>query len=194
MYCESCGSFVRDGLSYCPACGAKIIEVFVPTMPKEAPAPAPAPGPAQAQAPAYTQAPSYASQPAYAQAPAQPAYSQPIQPAPPVTAGNSVPILQAPVVQAIPVSQQAGQPLTQSVEVDPALYYVVFAWRNDNSTGAQAPAAVDNIVIRHTDFPTDIESGAGIESNAVKFIHNDQVYIMINGAVYNVTGQKVELK
>ena len=81
-----------------------------------------------------------------------------------------------------------------SVEVDPALYYVVFAWRNDNSTGAQAPAAVDNIVIRHTDFPTGIESGAGIESNAVKFIRNDQVYIMINGAVYNVTGQKVELK
>ena len=132
MYCESCGSFVRDGLSYCPACGAKIIEVFVPTMPKEAPAPAPAPGPAQAQAPAYAQtpayaqnpayaqAPSYASQPAYAQAPAQPAYSQPIQPAPPVTAGNSVPILQAPVVQSIPISQQAGQPLTQSVEVDPA--------------------------------------------------------------------------
>ena len=120
MYCESCGSFVRDGLSYCPACGAKIIEVFVPTMPKEAPAPAPAPGPAQAQAPAYTQAPSYASQPAYTQAPAQPAYSQPIQPAPPVTAGNAVPILQAPVVQSIPISQQAGQPLTQSVEVDPA--------------------------------------------------------------------------
>ena len=81
-----------------------------------------------------------------------------------------------------------------SVEVDPALYYVVFAWRNDNSTGAQAPAAVDNIVIRHTDFPTGIESGAGIESNAVKFIRNDQVYIMINGAIYNVTGQKVELK
>ena len=50
----------------------------------------------------------------------QPAYSQPIQPAPPVTAGNSVPILQAPVVQSIPISQQAGQPLTQSVEVDPA--------------------------------------------------------------------------
>lgn len=120
MYCEECGSFVRDGLSYCPACGAKVIEVFVPTMPKEAPAPASAPGPAQAQAPAYTQAPSYASQPAYAQAPAQPVYSQPIQPAPPVTAGNAVPILQAPVVQAIPVSQQAGQPLARSVEVDPA--------------------------------------------------------------------------
>ena len=81
-----------------------------------------------------------------------------------------------------------------SVEVDPALYYVVFAWRNDNSTGAQAPAAVDNIHIQHLAYPTDIESGAGIESNAVKFIRNDQVYIMINGAVYNVTGQKVELK
>lgn len=96
MYCEECGSFVRDGNSYCPACGAKVIEVFVPTMPKEAPAPAPAPSPAQ------------------------PVYSQPIQPAPPVTADNAVPILQAPVVQAIPISQQAGQPLARSVEVDPA--------------------------------------------------------------------------
>ena len=79
------------------------------------------------------------------------------------------------------------------VEVDPALYYVVFAWRNDNSTGTQAPAAVDDIHIRHIAYPTDIQS-AGIESTAVKFIRNDQVYILMNGAVYNVTGQKVEVK
>ena len=98
MYCEECGSFVRDGNSYCPACGAKVIEVMVPTIPQAAPEqaqPAPAPAP-------------------------QPVYSQPIQSVPPVTAGNAVPILQAPVVQAIPVSQQAGQPLARSVEIDPA--------------------------------------------------------------------------
>ncbi len=80
------------------------------------------------------------------------------------------------------------------VELEPALYYIVFAWRNDNYTGTQAPAAVDNIVISHKAYPTDIQSGAGIENKAVKFIHNDHVYIMLNGTVYTVTGQKVELK
>ena len=80
------------------------------------------------------------------------------------------------------------------VELEPALYFLVFAWRNDSYTGTQAPAAVDNVVVRHKAYPTDIESGAGIENKAVKFIHNDHVYIMLNGTVYTITGQKVELK
>ena len=80
------------------------------------------------------------------------------------------------------------------VEVEPGLYYVVFVWRNDGSGGDQAPAAIDNIHIQHLAYPTGIESGAGIENQAVKFIHNDHVYILLNGNVYTVTGQKVELK
>lgn len=86
---------------------------------------------------------------------------------------------------------------SKSVTVEnivPGYYMLVFAWRNDNSTGAQNPAAVDNIHIQHLAYPTDIEGAAGIESQAVKFIYNDQVYILLNGAVYNITGQKVELK
>lgn len=80
------------------------------------------------------------------------------------------------------------------VEVEPGLYYVVFVWRNDGYSGDQAPAAIDNIHIQHLAYPTGIEAGAGIESTAVKFIHNDHVYILLNGNVYTVTGQKVELK
>ena len=76
----------------------------------------------------------------------------------------------------------------------PGYYQFVFAWRNDNSTGAQSPAAVDNIHIQHLDYPTDIEGNAGITNQAVKFLHNNQVYILVNGVVYSITGQKVEVK
>ena len=80
------------------------------------------------------------------------------------------------------------------VEVTPGLWKLLVAWFNDDSDGDQTPAAIDNISIKHKAYPTDIEAGAGIESKAVKFIYNDQVYILLNGAVYNITGQKVELK
>lgn len=75
------------------------------------------------------------------------------------------------------------------------LYQVVFLWRNDGSGGDQSPAAIDNVSIRSYSPATGIESGAGIEgAKAVKFIRNNQVYILVNGTVYNVTGQKVEVK
>ena len=78
--------------------------------------------------------------------------------------------------------------------VVPGLYNVVFMWRNDSGSGSQTPAAIDNVHIQHLAYPSGIESGAGIENKAVKFIHNDRVYIMLNGNVYTVTGQKVELR
>ena len=81
-----------------------------------------------------------------------------------------------------------------SVEVESGLYNVVFAWRNDGSSGEQAPAAVDNISIAIVRDPTAIEGNAAINTKAVKFIRNNHVYILINGTVYNVTGQKVEVK
>ena len=80
-------------------------------------------------------------------------------------------------------------------DIVPGYYQLVFAWRNDNSTGTQSPAAVDNIHIQHLDYPTDFENAdSNIGSKAVKFIRNNQVYILINGVVYNITGQKVEVK
>lgn len=79
--------------------------------------------------------------------------------------------------------------------INPGLYQVVFVWRNDGSSGSQTPAAIDNIHIQHLAYPTGInETGAGIENKAVKFIYNNQVYILLNGNVYNITGQKVELR
>ena len=80
-------------------------------------------------------------------------------------------------------------------DINPGLYQVVFVWRNDGSSGSQTPAAIDNIHIQHLAYPTGInETGAGIENKAVKFIYNNQVYILLNGNVYNITGQKVELR
>lgn len=84
--------------------------------------------------------------------------------------------------------------VSDDVEVTPGLWKFVVAWFNDDAEGDQTPGAIDNISINHKAYPTDIESGAGIESQALKFIFNDQVYILLNGEVYNVTGQKVELK
>lgn len=76
----------------------------------------------------------------------------------------------------------------------PGYYLLVFAWRDDTSTGAQSPAAVDNLHIQHLDYPTAIGGTDAEGVQAVKFIENDHVYILINGTVYNVTGQKVEMK
>ena len=74
-------------------------------------------------------------------------------------------------------------------------YRVVFAWINpaDEYTFG-VPAAIDNLSIVHKDWPTDIEGGAGIETKAIKFMKNNHVYILVNGVVYNITGQKVDVK
>lgn len=74
------------------------------------------------------------------------------------------------------------------------MYRLVFIWINDDSDSDGDPAAIDNLLIIHKDNATDIQSGAGIENKAVKFMHNNQVYILLNGVIYNVTGQKVELR
>ena len=75
------------------------------------------------------------------------------------------------------------------------LYRVVFVWINDESSSNGVPAAIDNLSIVHKDYPTDIEgANAGKDTKALKFIRDNHVYIMLNGKVYNVTGQAVELK
>ena len=66
MYCESCGSFVRDGQAYCTACGAEM--PFVPA--------APAPAPAPQSVPVYVQPP--VQQPVYAQPHVQQPAGQPL--------------------------------------------------------------------------------------------------------------------
>ena len=90
MYCESCGSYIPDGMAFCSNCGTKVAEIIA-----AAPQPAPAPAPA-------------------------PAYAQQIPPAPPITQGAAPQIPQAPSYQSVPITPAAGQPLAQSIEVDSA--------------------------------------------------------------------------
>ena len=79
------------------------------------------------------------------------------------------------------------------VNVPAGHYRVAFIWINDDSFTDGEPAAINCLYIQPGDA-TGIESGAGIENSAIKFIHNDQVYILLNGTVYTITGQKVEMK
>lgn len=92
------------------------------------------------------------------------------------------------------VNQEAWQNKSVVVPVT-GLYRVVFVWINDDSFSDGVPAAIDNLSIVHKDYPTDIEgANAGKDTKAIKFIRDNHVYIMLNGKVYNVTGQAVELK
>lgn len=93
------------------------------------------------------------------------------------------------------VSQEDWQRKSVVVPVESGLYRVVFVWINDDSFSDGVPAAIDNLSIVHKDYPTDIEgANAGKDTKAIKFIRDNHVYIMLNGKVYNVTGQAVELK
>ncbi len=92
------------------------------------------------------------------------------------------------------VNQETWQRKSVVVPVS-GLYRVVFVWINDDSFSDGVPAAIDNLSIVHKDYPTDIEgANAGKDTKALKFIRDNHVYIMLNGKVYNVTGQAVELK
>jgi hypothetical protein len=92
------------------------------------------------------------------------------------------------------VSQEDWQHKSVVVPVT-GLYRVVFVWINDDSFSDGVPAAIDNLSIVHKDYPTAIEgANAGKDTKAIKFIRDNHVYIMLNGKVYNVTGQAVELK
>ena len=93
MYCESCGSFIPDGQSFCTNCGAP---VAAQPAPQPAAAPVAAPAPAPAPAPQAVPVQPVYQQPAYQQTVqpvnVQPVYQQPTYAAPvsngPVKAGN----------------------------------------------------------------------------------------------------------
>ena len=92
MYCDKCGSFLEEGVKFCPNCGA---QVAAPAVVKEAVvAEEPAqPVYEQPEAPVYEQpeAPVY-EQPVYQQ-PETPAYQQPVVQADPAVEAQSTPIL-----------------------------------------------------------------------------------------------------
>ena len=113
-----------------------------------------------------------------------------------LTAGVQLSDLVQPLDNKSPLVAQSAWTRKSAIASIPAvgMYRLVFIWINDDLDSDGAPAAIDNISIMHKDNPTDIQSGAGIENKAVKFIYNNQVYILLNGNVYNITGQKVELR
>lgn len=113
-----------------------------------------------------------------------------------LTAGVQLSDLVQPLDNKSPLVAQSAWTRKSAIASIPTvgMYRLVFIWINDDLDSDGAPAAIDNISIMHKDNPTDIQSGAGIENKAVKFIYNNQVYILLNGNVYNITGQKVELR
>ena len=107
MYCESCGTFIPDGQSFCSNCGTPI------SAPAAQSAPAPAP---------VAAAPVVAAAPAPAAQPVQPVYQQPqAQPVQPVYQQQQ-PVYQQPVAQPVqPVYQPVyQQPVYQQAASNPA--------------------------------------------------------------------------
>ena len=98
MYCESCGTFIPDGQSFCSNCGAPVAQPAAQPAVQQQAAPAPAPGPAAAPIAAAP----IAAAPAPQAVPVQPVYQQPVQPA-------YQPVYQQPVYQ----QPQPVQPIYQ---------------------------------------------------------------------------------
>ena len=137
MFCESCGSFIPDGQSFCSNCGT--------------PAPKPAAQPASAPAPAapFAAAPVAASAPAPAPAPA-PASAPVVQPiaAQPISA-QPQPFAQ-PVAQQYPMAPQI--PSTQPQHI-PSVYQPVVQPMNQQPVYSQPSIVVQQPVITQPQAP-----------------------------------------
>jgi hypothetical protein len=83
------------------------------------------------------------------------------------------------------------QPVAAEVTVPVGQYRLAFIWINDESGADGDPAAIRNLSIAKGTI-TGIESGAGFGSKAVKFIKNNQVYILVNGNIYDAIGRKIK--
>ena len=81
------------------------------------------------------------------------------------------------------------------VTVPAGHYRVAFIWINDDSFSDGEPAAINCLYVKRGDATGLPEGGnAGFGAEAVKFIRDNRVYILVNGAVFDMTGRKVELK
>ena len=83
------------------------------------------------------------------------------------------------------------QAVAAEVTVPVGQYRLAFIWINDESGADGDPAAIRNLSIAKGTI-TGIESGAGFGSKAVKFIKNNQVYILVNGNIYDAIGRKIK--
>ena len=85
---------------------------------------------------------------------------------------------------------------SSNAQIEAGLYKLVFAWFNDNQQGEDSPAAIDNISIQEKGPETGLINGnAGIFNNgeAIKFLRDNKVFILVNGVIYDATGRKVEV-
>ena len=81
------------------------------------------------------------------------------------------------------------------INVPAGHYRVAFIWINDDSFTDGEPAAINCLYVKRGDATGLPEGGnAGPGTEAVKFIRDNRVYILVNGAVFDMTGRKVELK
>lgn len=69
-------------------------------------------------------------------------------------------------------------------------YLIIFTWKNDDYQGNQNPLGVYDLKIRNMKGvdPTSIIDINGDGTEAYKFIHNGQVYILRDGVVYTILG------
>ena len=81
------------------------------------------------------------------------------------------------------------------INVPAGHYRVAFIWINDDSFTDGEPAAINCLYVKRGDATGLPEGGnAGLGTEAVKFIRDNRVYILVNGAVFDMTGRKVEQK
>ena len=72
-------------------------------------------------------------------------------------------------------------------------YRLLFAWRNDGSTGEQQPFAVGNVKITNLQRSGEGTAVSTVENgvHVVKFINDGRVYILRDGVVYDILGTVV---
>ncbi len=81
------------------------------------------------------------------------------------------------------------------INVPAGHYRVAFIWINDDSFTDGEPAAINCLYVKRGDATGLPDGGnAGLGTEAVKFIRDNRVYILVNGAVFDMTGRKVEQK
>jgi len=132
MYCESCGSFIEPGQSFCSNCGApaKAAPAAVPAAaaPVAGAAPAPAPAPAPAAQPMAAQSQPYTQQVPVTH-PVQPVYQQPVYQQPvyqqPVYTQPAI-VVQQPVIAAQPQAPRGNGFATAGLTF--GILTVVFCW------------------------------------------------------------------
>ncbi len=82
-----------------------------------------------------------------------------------------------------------------TINVPAGHYRVAFIWINDDSFTDGEPAAINCLYVKRGDATGLPEAGnAGLGTEAVKFIRDNRVYILVNGTVFDMTGRKVEQK